>query len=102
MLAPSQAVESYRDCPNELFTAARAWAARLESFGSPRVYWVTLSEEVRHLHIHLFPRWEGDTLKGIPLFETRNEPNQPAWTPQVKELLREWAARFNVEVIETA
>jgi diadenosine tetraphosphate (Ap4A) HIT family hydrolase len=72
MLAPSQETEHYGTLSNEALLAARAWATRLEQLGSPRAYWIVLSEVTRHLHIHLFPRWPEDTLSGVPLFESRD------------------------------
>ncbi|WP_249870462.1 HIT family protein [Oceanobacillus saliphilus] len=34
-----------------------------------RLYTVTISEAVRHLHVHLIPRDEGTIVKGVPLIE---------------------------------
>lgn len=34
-----------------------------------RVYVVTISEAVRHLHFHLIPRLDADEKKGLPLIE---------------------------------
>jgi diadenosine tetraphosphate (Ap4A) HIT family hydrolase len=101
MLATREVIESYADWQDSVFNAAKAWAATLDSLGSPRVYWIMFSEETRHLHMHLFPRWDGDTLKGVPLFETRHDPNQPAWIPEVKDALRQWAQEYDVEVISS-
>lgn len=98
MLAPSRELVNYVDLPDSLLLAAKAWAIALEKLGSPRAYWITLSELTPHLHIHLFPRWPEDTLKGIPLFESRDSAPQPAWTSQLDEALAAWATQFSVEV----
>jgi diadenosine tetraphosphate (Ap4A) HIT family hydrolase len=101
LLATREVIESYADWQDSVFNAARAWSAALDSLGSPRVYWIMFSEETRHLHMHLFPRWEGDTLKGVPLFETRHLPGQPGWTSEVKDALQQWAQEFDVEVVNS-
>ena len=70
-LATCDVIETYEQLPLALLEAAKAWAVILEKHGAKRVYWMTLSEVVTHLHIHLYPRWADDALKGIPLFEER-------------------------------
>lgn len=88
---------------NELILkAALAWAQTLEAqpFNSPRVYWLTLSEEVRHLHIHLYPRWPEDNIKGLPLFEARNELAQPTWHTPLKQALSKWANTYGVYLLD--
>jgi diadenosine tetraphosphate (Ap4A) HIT family hydrolase len=99
MLATSEIIESYADWQDSVFNAAKAWAGVLESLSSPRVYWIMFAEETRHLHMHLFPRWDSDTLKSVPLFETRHAPGQPVWTPEVKEAFGRWSQEFNVEIV---
>ena len=37
--------------------------------GAERVYTVTISEVVRHLHIHVIPREENSDIKGLSLIE---------------------------------
>ena len=101
LLATREVIESYSDWQESVFNAAKAWSAALDSLGSPRVYWIMFSEETRHLHMHLFPRWDSDMLTGVPLFETRHAPDQPVWTPEVKEALRQWAQEFNVEIVNS-
>jgi diadenosine tetraphosphate (Ap4A) HIT family hydrolase len=99
-IATSQNVEHYAEWSSHILQAAHAWAMTLEKSGCPRAYWITLSEMVRHLHIHIFPRWPEDTLKGIMLFESRNTELQPTWTPQISTALEQWAKEFNVKIIE--
>lgn len=98
MLAPSQETLHYGGLPDSMLLAAKAWAATLENLGSPRAYWITLSELTPHLHIHIFPRWPEDALKGIPLFESRDSAPQPVWTPSIEMALDQWANQFSVEV----
>lgn len=99
MIAPSQEITAFQDLPESVLIVAKAWATTLENSGSPRAYWIMLSEVTRHLHIHVFPRWAEDHLKGIALFETRETELQPAWTPAVKAALEQWAKEFNVALI---
>lgn len=98
MLAPSREITAYADLPDTLLLAAKAWASTLEAQGAPRAYWITLSEVTRHLHIHIFPRWPEDTLKGVPLFESRDSASQPEWQSSMQALLESWAETFNVAV----
>jgi diadenosine tetraphosphate (Ap4A) HIT family hydrolase len=98
MVATRQEIVSYADFSLDLMAAAKAWSAILESHGAPRVYWVMLSEETQHLHMHLFPRWPGDEQKGISLFESRNTTPQPAWTPELEAALSEWGKTWQVTV----
>ena len=99
MIASAKEVFRYEGIPEAVFTAARDWASTLEALGSPRVYWLILSEVTLHYHIHVFPRWEGDSLKGIPLFETREHPGQPEWRESTLQALHEWATGHGVEVL---
>lgn len=91
--------ERHHQIPPLLFEAAQNWACRLEALGAPRIYWVTLSEQTTHLHIHLYPRWAEDTLKGIPLFEARQNPDQPAWTDEVELALKSWCEQYNSALV---
>ena len=42
-----------------------------------RLYAVTISEAVRHLHVHLIPRNEESEVKGLPLIEQATQQNAP-------------------------
>lgn len=95
-LAQTGTAQQYDALTPALFEAARDWAATLERLGAKRVYWITLSEVVRHLHIHLYPRWEEDMFKGIPLFEARETLPQPGWSPTLESALTDWASRHSV------
>lgn len=98
-LATSQLVTAYSELPAELLMAARDWAVRLEALGAKRVYWITLSEAVRHLHIHLYPRWDDEEARGIPLFEQRESEPQPPWSTDLQTALSDWAKVHAVEII---
>ncbi len=100
-VAAAREVTRYRELPEELFLAARDWAARLEELGARRVYWITLSEVVRHLHIHLYPRWSDDEPKGLALFEQRETSPQPAWTRETLAELDAWRQAYSVHLIQT-
>lgn len=97
-LATSDVLETYGELPLALFEAAKAWAETLELHGASRVYWITLSEVVTHLHIHLYPRWEEDLFKGVALFEERENLPQPAWGESLELALWEWAEQYNVYI----
>jgi diadenosine tetraphosphate (Ap4A) HIT family hydrolase len=99
MIAPKEEITDYASLPDIVLLAAKAWAAQLESLGSPRAYWITLSEATPHLHIHIFPRWLQDDLKGIALFERRDTDPQPTWTVQSEQALFNWAQTYQVEII---
>lgn len=96
-LASSKPSETYADLPETALIAAKDWAQKLETeFNSPRTYWITLSEAVRQLHIHLYPRWPEDTDKSLDLFNQRDTESQPKWTPDLIEALQSWAERHQV------
>lgn len=97
-LATTTEVTQYQHLPAELFIAAQSWAAILEQHQAKRIYWLTVAEVVQHLHIHLYPRWTDEESKGISLFEARNIPNQPKWTPELSNLLIQWATKYNVQL----
>lgn len=98
MLAPAAEITQYAELPLGIWTAAQAWAVALEQGGSPRVYTVIWSEVTRHLHLHLFPRWPEDSLRGAALFESRDTQPQPAWLPETLEALTDWARAYQVLV----
>jgi diadenosine tetraphosphate (Ap4A) HIT family hydrolase len=101
-LSPSHSVETYQDLPSSCLSAAQAWATILEAQPTiARCYWIILSEAVKQLHIHLYPRYtqELETV-GIPLFEARNTLPQPVWTPELRASLQQWATTHGVELIE--
>ncbi|MCS6266688.1 MAG: hypothetical protein H2174_03885 [Vampirovibrio sp.] len=101
-LSPSHSVEGYNQLPLACLEAALAWATVLEAQPTiARCYWITLSEAVKQLHIHLYPRYthESETV-GIPLFEARNTEPQPSWTTDLKDALNQWAKTYGVCVIE--
>ncbi len=98
MLAPAAEITQYADLPSTLWFAAQAWAAILEQVGSPRMYTVILSEVTRHLHIHLFPRWPEDELRGTALFDGRDTQPQPPWTPALQAALTQWAQTHQVSL----
>jgi diadenosine tetraphosphate (Ap4A) HIT family hydrolase len=52
---------------------------------------------VSHLHWHMYPRFEGDLLKGTAAFEARNEAAQHRpWPPHWQEGLQQWASHYSV------
>lgn len=100
-VATPQPHQHYSALPPVLFQAAQAWCATLEQLGAPRIYWLTLSEQVRHLHIHLYPRWsDTETLRGTALFDQRNTTPQPPWQPHQQQALHLWAQHWNVALLQ--
>jgi diadenosine tetraphosphate (Ap4A) HIT family hydrolase len=100
-LSPSHQVEAYHQLPATCLEAALAWATLLEAQPTiARCYWITLSEAVKQLHIHLYPRYtdEVETV-GINLFEARNSQPQPPWETPLKVALSHWAKTYDVAVI---
>jgi hypothetical protein len=106
-LAFSQAgIEHYAQASSNLFEAAVAWATWLESQPTiKRAYWVIFSEAVPQLHIHLFPRYDTDTVKGEALFATRDNPTDPTghphppWTSTLEQGLIDWSTSWNVTIV---
>jgi hypothetical protein len=96
-LATSQFIENYHELPASLHLAGLDWAKTLEALGAKRVYWFILSEQVRHLHIHLYPRWSDEEAdRGITLFEKRDTFPQPEWSLSVTEALHDWGKQHDV------
>jgi hypothetical protein len=102
-LSPSHQVVGYSQVSTTFLNAALAWATCLEAQPTiARCYWITLSEAVKQLHIHLFPRYTDETkIVGISLFEARNTLPQPDWTPSLTEALQQWASTHGVAIIAT-
>jgi len=98
-LAPAVETTIYTHLPDSLFQAAKAWAVVLEAHGAKRVYWLTLSEVVTHLHIHLYPRWLQDEPKGLPLFEARDVQPHPLWSAELQAALHQWAQQYDVAIV---
>lgn len=99
-LATAKVTTSYADLPDNLFLAAKSWASLCEQLGAERIYWLTFSEVVRHLHIHLYPRWPEDNLRGPALFEARQQPEQPPWLADDLKALDTWAAQWQVHLMD--
>jgi diadenosine tetraphosphate (Ap4A) HIT family hydrolase len=101
-LSPSHQAEAYEQLPLACLQAALAWATILEAQPTiARCYWITLSEAVKQLHIHLYPRYNNETQTvGMPLFEARNTQPQPPWLPELKIALHHWATTHGVAIIE--
>ena len=95
-LAPALCITTYAALPDAMVLAAKDWAVRLEALGARRVYWITLSEVVRRLHIHLYPRWSDEEPRGLALFEQREQPPQPEWTAPVRAALADWRVCWGV------
>ncbi|WP_079478045.1 HIT family protein [Halobacillus salinus] len=71
-LEPVAHVENWAELSDEAFAQAGVLLKRIESCLkeqglAERLYMVTISEAVRHLHIHLIPRSKGNDLKGLQL-----------------------------------
>jgi diadenosine tetraphosphate (Ap4A) HIT family hydrolase len=102
-LAPSEEITSFQQLSLQFFQAAQAWATHLEDLGAKRIYWITLSEVVPHLHIHLYPRWREDEPKGLALFEKRDEMPQPLWPEdpfhEINQVLNRWAREYSVCIL---
>jgi diadenosine tetraphosphate (Ap4A) HIT family hydrolase len=97
-LAPSQETNQHASVPTQLFEVAQTWCAFLQTQTEvERIYWLQFSEVVSHLHWHLYPRYEGDTLKGTAAFEARNdEPQHRPWPLHWQEAVKQWAERYGV------
>jgi diadenosine tetraphosphate (Ap4A) HIT family hydrolase len=96
-VASSKMVTEFKNLPNQALECAKAWAGELEKLGAKRVYWFILSEEVRHLHIHLYPRWNDEESRGITLFEKRFEEVCEPWSKVLAEKLEQWALKYDIE-----
>lgn len=99
-LASAEEIVNYSDLSPLLFLAAHEWMKALEKFGAKRVYFILLSEEVKHIHIHLYPRWEEQEAKGLDLFAQREQKNQPIWSQEINSLLDKWAEENNIFIIK--
>ncbi|HEY9886392.1 MAG TPA: hypothetical protein V6C96_03930 [Vampirovibrionales bacterium] len=98
-IATSEIITKYKNLPDYLLLAAKDWVTSLEGLGAKKVYWISLSEVVEHLHIHLYPRWSDTESKGIQLFEERNNSDlkQPNWTTEEEKKLYEWVSKWKAE-----
>lgn len=61
-----------------------------KELNADRVYTVTISEEVKHLHIHVIPRINGKEVKGLTLIEQATKANERVkdiTTERIEELI---------------
>jgi diadenosine tetraphosphate (Ap4A) HIT family hydrolase len=73
-IEPIRHVEHWDELSEDEFAEITSLLRKLTVFlkkevKADRVYTVTISEAVRHLHIHVIPRHENSEVKGIPLIE---------------------------------
>ncbi|MBM7652574.1 HIT family protein [Neobacillus cucumis] len=73
-IEPKRHVENWSELTDEELVKVGPLIKRLEEalkreLSVDRVYVVTISEAVRHLHFHIIPRDEEDTTKGLGLIE---------------------------------
>ncbi|MHA7138172.1 HIT family protein [Rossellomorea arthrocnemi] len=71
---PIRHVEDWYQLTEEEFSEITSLLSKISKFlkdeiKAERVYTVTISEMVRHLHIHLIPRNENLSIKGVDLIE---------------------------------
>lgn len=97
-IAPAKFVNNFSDLNSNIFQIAHSWAQILEKLGAKKVYWITLSEALPHLHIHLFPRWEDQSIKGLDLFALR-EQCLWSWNQETNNCLYVWAKENQIEII---
>jgi diadenosine tetraphosphate (Ap4A) HIT family hydrolase len=99
--ATREYISTFAELPLELLAICQKWASLLEAHPEcERVYWVLLSEQVPHLHYHLYPRLTSDALKGTALFDDRfNLQHQPAWPAELKEKLHAFCNTEGVHLI---
>lgn len=85
-LEPKRHVEHWGDFREEELSnigllIKRAEMALKQELMVDRVYTVTISEAVRHIHFHLIPRVDGEETKGLPLIEQATQ--KKIYTPNI-------------------
>lgn len=98
-VATTTEATTYAELNPRLMLVAYHWCQQLEALGAKRVYWITLSEAVPHLHVHLYPRWFANEVKGVELFNQRENEPQPLWNEPTKKQSEQWAEQYNVHMI---
>jgi diadenosine tetraphosphate (Ap4A) HIT family hydrolase len=73
-IEPKRHVEHWSDFTDKELSKLGLLVKRLEialkkELPVERVYTVTISEAVRHLHVHVIPRESEDDVKGLPLIQ---------------------------------
>lgn len=73
-IEPKRHVEGWSELSNEELVNITTSVKSLEvilnkTINAERVYTVTISESVKHLHFHIIPRVKGQQLKGVSLIE---------------------------------
>lgn len=73
-IEPKRHVEHWSDFTDKELSKIGLLVKRLEialkkELPVERVYTVTISEAVRHLHVHVIPRERGNDVKGLPLIQ---------------------------------
>lgn len=86
---PKRHIENWGDFMNEELVTIGLIIKRLELalkkvLPVDRVYVVTISEAVRHLHFHIIPRLDEEEKKGLPLIKqaTQQKSNDRKITPE--------------------
>ncbi|WP_374055178.1 HIT family protein [Rossellomorea sp. FM04394] len=79
-LEPKRHVENWSDLTDEELMQIGLLIKKTEGvlrevLNIDRLYSLTISEQVRHLHFHLVPRASGENTKGIPLLERATQQN---------------------------
>ncbi|MCM3652960.1 HIT family protein [Metabacillus litoralis] len=89
-IEPKRHVENWGEFTDEELSTVGPLIKNLESalkkeLSIDRVYVVTISEAVRHLHFHIIPRQHGQEVKGLPLIEQATQ-QKPLTNNKISEL----------------
>ncbi len=79
-LEPKSHVENWGEMTTEELAEIAPLIQRIEQFvkseiAAERLYVVTISEAVKHLHFHLIPRSEDNPVRGLSLIEQATQQN---------------------------
>jgi diadenosine tetraphosphate (Ap4A) HIT family hydrolase len=103
-LAPKRHIENWCEFTEEELTELGPLIKKIEKvlkeeLNLERLYAVTISEVLRHIHVHLIPREEENEVKGLPLIEQATQQKNDIKSNYFNE--KDWLKKLKIRLLSS-